>query len=57
MVMIEAIVTHTLKNIEDIFFAVWLKKLYSKQVVLYRDKNAANKFIEAILNPLVPGIH
>ena len=55
--MIEAIVTHTLKNITDIFLAVWLKKLYSKQVVLYRDKNAAYKFIEAILNPLVPGIH
>ena len=55
--MIEAIVTQTLKNIKDIFLAVWLTKLYSKQVVLYRDKNAVNKFIEAILNPLVPCIH
>ena len=55
--MIEAIVTHTLKNIKDIFLVLWLTKLDLKHIILYRDKNAVNKFIEAILNPLVPGIH
>ena len=55
--MIEAIVTHTLKNIKDIFLALWLTKLDLKHIILYRDKNAVNKFIEAILNPLVPWIH
>ena len=55
--MIEARVTDTLKNIKDIFLAVWLTKLYIKHIALYRDKNAINKFIKAILNLLVPCIH
>ena len=46
---------HTLKNIKIIFLAVFLSKVVciadksSKPVVLYRRKNAVNKFIKATL--------
>ena len=49
--MIEIIVLHTLKNIKHTFFAykvICVDDKFSKPVVLYRGKNAVNRFIEAI---------
>ena len=40
---------HTQKNIKTIFLVVCVDYTFSKDVVIYRGKNAAYKFIEAIL--------
>ena len=52
--MIKVIIFHTLENVNHIFLAVLLRvvcigETFRKSVVLYRGKNSAYKFIEAIL--------
>ena len=55
--VIKIILLHTLKNIKYIFLAVFSKVAsvddkFSKPVVLYRGKNAINRFMEAIIDLL-----
>ena len=55
--VIKIILLHTLKNIKYIFLAVFYKVAsvddkFSKPVVLYRGKNAINRFMEAIIDLL-----
>ena len=55
--VIKIILLHTLKNIKYIFLAVFYKVAsvddkFSKPVVLYRGKNAINRYMEAIIDLL-----